>query len=169
MRDIVLFKAKRLDNGEWVSGGSIIQFVDDGVRSVYIPQFNEKCTCEHDFETDDILGFSDCRFYKVIPETVCKYTGLTDITGNQIWENDIVAFEHTKMIENIYQWGKTTRYTRNYAIEFVNTFNNYGLRFRNKKVHFPCKRSTLMMHNVEVIGNVFDNPELLEKKQNEDH
>ena len=52
MREI-LFKAKRLDNGEWVSGGSLITFFDNGVKSFFMPQFNEKCTCEHDEKTDD--------------------------------------------------------------------------------------------------------------------
>ena len=89
MKDI-LFRAKRLDNGEWVRGGSIITFLDNGVKSFYMPQFNEKCTCEHDEITDDILTFSDCRFHKVDPETICQYTDITDKGGNMIWENDIV-------------------------------------------------------------------------------
>ena len=51
MRDI-LFRGKRTDNGEWVSGGSVVQFVEDGVRSFYMPQYNEKCTCTQERKED---------------------------------------------------------------------------------------------------------------------
>lgn len=163
----ILFKAKRIDNGEWVMGGSIIQFLDDGVRSFYMPQFNEKCICKHDEVTDDILEFQNTRFYKVDGATICQYTGLTDKNGNKIWENDIVSFTHSKLkdvncdnafgIPNF----QTVKYQRNYVIEFVDTFCTYGLRFRNGSIHFPCKCSTCKMHDVKVIGNIFDNPELL--------
>ena len=77
MREI-LFRGKRTDNGEWVSGGSIVQGVEDGVRSAYMLQSNEKCTSIHGGWTDDILGFEDCRFYKVDGETICQFTGLKD-------------------------------------------------------------------------------------------
>lgn len=167
MREI-LFKAKRKDNGEWVRGGTIVQFLDNGIRSFYMPQFNEKCDCTHDNVTDDILGFENCRFYKVNPDTICQYTGLTDKNDNLIWENDVVSFTHSKITSATlsdclgFPNFEKVEYKKNYAIEFVNTFVTYGLRFRNKSVHFPCKCSTVKMHEVEVIGNIFDNPELLQ-------
>lgn len=152
----ILFKAKRADNGEWVMGGSIIQFLDDGVRSFYMPQFNEKCICEHDEITDGILKFEDTRFYKVDGDTICQYTGLTDKNGNKIWENDIVKFPDCEM----------------------STESGYGDCFINAgKVaydtesmsYFFTDRITVDMSDiiikeeVEVLGNIFDNPELLEE------
>lgn len=89
--------------------------------------------------------------FEVDLSTICKCTGLKDKNSELIWENDIVSFAH----EN---------YTRNYAIEFKNTFHNYGLRFRNKSIHFRCTQVTLCMHDCEVLGNIFDNPELLESE-----
>lgn len=89
--------------------------------------------------------------FEVDPSTICQCTGLKGKNGKLIWENDIVSFVH----ENC---------TRNYAIEFKNTFHNYGLRFRNKSIHFRCTQVTLCMHDCEVLGNIFDNPELLESE-----
>ena len=141
MREI-LFKAKRIDNGEWVSGGSIIQLLDDGVRSIYIPQFNEKCICTQDDLTDDILGFEDCRFYKVAPSTICQYTGLTDKNGNKIWENDIAEIP----IEDGYfhiKWEED-------AVRFVMERDGLTIDFLN----------ICWLHEIEVVGNIFDNKEL---------
>lgn len=142
MARVILFKAKRIDNGEWVMGGSIIQFLDDGVRSFYMPQFNEKCICKHDEVTDDILEFQNTRFYKVDGATICQYTGLTDKNGNKIWENDVVYARCNGLSgKGVIQYEKgcfvlkDSKRNRTYSL-----FGEW--RFR-------------------VDGNIFDNPELL--------
>lgn len=156
MREI-LFKAKRTDNGEWVMGGTIIQFLDDGVRSFYIPQFNEKCICEHDETTDDILSFSDCRFYKVDPETICRYTGVTDKNGNMIWENDIGHYHGTHDDICVIRYGEYDNNTRSKHIGFYTSWQTYDFMFRQDLGFWTDERE------IEIIGNVFDNPELLEE------
>lgn len=109
----------------------------------------------------------DSRIKAVIdPETICWYTGMTDRNGNRIWEGDIVSCEHEKF-QDTDQWlshGKI-KYTRNYVVEFVNTGSNYGYRLRNKSIHFMLTGNVIYNHNVKVIGNVFDNPELLENEK----
>lgn len=68
MREI-LFKAKRIDNGEWVEGNLIS--ASDGRRAIS--------------ETS-----GNWELYTCFPETICQFTGLCDKNGKRIWENDIL-------------------------------------------------------------------------------
>lgn len=156
MREI-LFRGKRTDNGEWVSGGSVVQFVDDGVRSFYMPQYNEKCTCTHDSLTDDILGFEDCRFYKVDGETICQYTGLKDKNGKTIFEGDYWIDEEGDIL----------------VVEFRNCqfcFVIYGYDdelFGFSEVgELDCDPlDYYYINKIEFAGNIHDNPELLKGEE----
>jgi uncharacterized phage protein (TIGR01671 family) len=140
MKDRYLFRGKTI-SGDWVQG--LLANTDD---KWYI---SNKAGRPFAFE--------------IRPESICQCTGLKDKNGNLIWENDIVSCKHEKYIGTDVLDSKMHKYTRNYAIEFENTFCNYGLRFRNKSIHFRCTQATLCMHDCEVLGNVFDNPELLEE------
>ena len=90
MREI-LFRAKRIDNGEWAEG----YLFDDGMaevehyfvgRIVVEPYKGTAC------DDWDITGIDFCE---VNPETLCQYTGLNSRNGKKIWENDIIRVENS--------------------------------------------------------------------------
>lgn len=146
MEDRYLFKAKRVDNGEWVLG-----VLFDGENHCIIGQ--EIKFSPYQTNECKIVG------YEVDRNTICQCTGLKDKNGNLIWENDIL-------------------HNGNYFIV---------------KWNVPCARFDIVLnnsHNIpmgewepmicdwktndfkeykkavdyEVIGNIVDNPELLESE-----
>lgn len=75
MSRIILFKGKRVDNGEWIEGYYV--FRPDGKHLIYWQPFDEA---------------SQNTYHEVNPETVCQFTGLTDKNGNKIFEGDKINF-----------------------------------------------------------------------------
>lgn len=165
MREI-LFKAKRKNWRElskdewWVEGYYAMMGVDSLIRH-YIVQ---NCAVTKLFKNpEDNMYFNDVE---IDPETLCQYTGLKDKNGNWIWENDILSCEHEKYSDDnpleVYPlMPDPIKYKRNYAVEFINTGSNYGYRLRNKSIHFMLTGNVVYNHNIKVIGNIFDNPDLL--------
>lgn len=130
MREI-LFRGKRVDNGEWETGSLLVERMNTSDQQVMI--------------ADKMTGYPTL----VLPETIGQYTGLCDKNGVKIFEGDVV--------KSIAAW---------YAVEFEN--GGYGLRLFGKGELIPIMgRGNFNANEVEVIGNVFDNPELLEVIVNE--
>lgn len=80
MREI-LFRGKRIDNGEWVEGFLFYQKMDGiavsciGTEPIMANAFYE-------------IGGEGIDWHEVDPSTICQYTGLTDKNGRKIWENE---------------------------------------------------------------------------------
>lgn len=145
MRDI-LFKAKRIDNGEWVEG-DLAQ--DRDLKTMYIQGF-DYYTGEGGWEREPFC-------YQINPETLSQYTELDGMNGNKIWENDIVQDTGGcigKVLFENYQW-QVEIIKSKYILSLGQTFPLWQWD--------ECERNGF--RKLEVIGNVFDNPELLEGKE----
>lgn len=128
MREI-LFRGKRIDNGEWETGSLVV------IRG--------GCHDEKFYIADKMTGYNT----PVIPETIGQYIGLTDKNGNKIFEGDIVEYNGT-----IHEVDFETRCYTAY----------FGIKISHIETWQFCLEvpSKLM----KIIGNIHDNPELLEVK-----
>ena len=137
MREI-LFKAKRVDNGEWVVG-----------------QYVNTCYPGNDKETGHFIVVYPNEYHEIYTSTICQFTGLYDRYGNKIWENDIL-----KAWSDEYAQVKFGLYSTGFASDDCN--QGFYVEFPEDAIYrhelgYWCKETY-------VIGNVFDNPELLQEK-----
>ena len=132
MREI-LFRGKRLDNGEWVEGGYKHEKVGEYLTAVFI--------IEH-------LTSEVWENHRVDPATVGQYTGLTDKNDVKIFERDIIRC-HTGRI-------MVVRFGQHYDEE--NEAWAYGWFVSDDEGDLYLGEE---WSGHEVIGNIHDNPELL--------
>ncbi len=132
MREI-LFRGKRIDNGEWVYGDLLTQRYFEN-RYFILPEWGE----------------DEMYLFEVDYETVGQYTGLTDKNGTKIFEGDVVKFTDKldgELIGEIF----------------------YDSEMLDWRVYVPILRTVYFLANsrkgkCEVIGNKWDNADLLEGK-----
>ena len=132
MNDRYLFRAKRIDNGEWITGYLLVKKKD-----FYICEKPYECIDEYSSLNGQSYGFGGFKF--VEPSTICQCTGLKDKNGELIWENDILKYE----------WDGEERID---VIKYEAPIFTYS-----KSMRWSLQKD-------EVIGNIFDNPELMNKR-----
>lgn len=135
-KDRGLYRGKRIDTGDWIYG-----FYAKSGDKAYIIKDN-----------DIAIGYMTMK--EVAPETVCEFTGLYTAEGAEIYENDICRFDDRNFIVKREcdvlggHWAET-----GFVLEEI----GYG-----EAIHFTDTVEDFYVDmQVEVIGNVFDNKELL--------
>lgn len=135
MREI-LFKAKRKDNGEWVEG---YYRADTDLDIHFICGWNYYLS-ENGLEREPFE-------YEIDPDTLCQYIGLTDKNDKRIWENDIIrTFEND---------------SKDTLINIVKFIDGCFKVF--KKHYLPMNLDCYEKSDLESIGNIFDNLDLLDE------
>lgn len=147
MREI-LFRAKRLDDGEWVEGNLVFSLdADEEWRTIIIPIRNSYMFSSGNEDED--LGFEN--WHRVDPKIVGQYTGLTDKNGVKIFEGDVVSDKQG----NIYKVFWQQNY---YSFSFVCIKSDNKFLVNAKWELWSLAKGK----DLEVAGNIFDNPELME-------
>ena len=153
----ILFRAKRVDNGEWIYGGLIVANGQINPGKAYI------LNGVSDFSYGD--NGNRCRigcFVEVDPSTVCQFTGLTDKNGKKIFEGDIARIHY--FFEN-YNPGTLGAFEDEANIIGKLSITSVGVYFESANMTgYLCDYLEYPEEELEVIGNIFDNPELLEDK-----
>lgn len=140
MREI-LVRGKRKDNGEWVEGNLIHRTKFYGYKS-------EKYFIM-------IIGEFHCDYYEayeVKKDTVGQFTGPTDKNSVKIFEGDIIEVQNPKPFKNDFGY-----------VYFDN--GTFKVKFNGYENNLEYMNSENFGFDFYVVGNVFDNPELIHSKE----
>ena len=152
----IIFKAKRIDNGEWVEGQ--YAYITNPLTEDGKPIKHLICNGTNIF--NDLID----------PDTLCQYTGLTDKNGKKIWENDIlrghkndddlarVVFGEFNVID--VDTLETVDRVVGWHTEVIET--DALSKCEPFCLPMPLTDFYIEISEFEVFGNIFDNPELLE-------
>lgn len=142
MKDRDLFKAKRLDNGEWEIGSLIA--LPTGEYEI-----SNKCNNPPDC---DPMWDKVVITHKVDPSTICRCTGSRDKNSKLIYDNDIAKDEKGNLYKAFWQ-------KNYYQYSWICIKSNY------LPVGAQWNLWSIKSFEIEVIGNIFDNKELLESEE----
>lgn len=155
MEDRYLFKAKRIDNGEWEIGSLI---------ALPTGEYEISNKCNNPPDCDPMLD-KVVITHKVDPSTICQCIGKRDKYNHLIFENDL-------MDGFIYPYISGLDSEHDYFAEvcWCDDITGFGIcthKYKNSDVRGSADGDVDLIEDFdsskwEVIGNIFDNPELLE-------
>lgn len=151
MRNDILFKAKAIEEGmDWLIGSIVVtDIIPNSLFPISMPtdhyQIMHYCA--------DDPRRAGWKLFDIDPNTICQFTGLIDKNGNKVWEGDIVCFDDTpySIYASAYT-GEVVRYKGCWCVKHK-LYDHY--------VYPPLFRDDFADRKTEVLGNKFDNPELL--------
>lgn len=142
MQREIKFRGKRVDNGEWVYG----KLLESNFNKHIITMVNT------------INGEKICSImaYVVIPETVGQYTGLKDKNGKEVYIGDIVRCLE---VSNT----RTDEYISEIFEEECEVLVHDSRTSDTPLVIFFPHPNQIPLTEIEVLGNIYENPELLQE------
>ena len=160
MEDRYLFKAKSDDSDRWVKG----QLVEVNDTYLIIPNHASKILAD---------WFSASNVVEVKKDTICQCTGLKDKNGNLIWENDILMCHGNKkdLCKVCFGEFKVIDIENIVAVDIVQGWYYKPLETDGLSkcepfcYEMPLTNYYIERMDAEVIGNIFDNKELLESEE----
>ena len=138
MKDRYLFKAKRISDGEWIVG-YLYRLSENNPPFIMLRKYGES--------------------YEVDEHTICRCTDLRDKNSNLIWENDVIKYHFGNAYAQI-RYGAYQSCFDSQKTEHIGFYVDWS-ESRNYRKDLGY---WINMVNAEVIGNIFDNPELLESE-----
>ena len=150
MEDRYLFKAQRLDSEEWVEGALVYDNKDELYRII----------TEIDYSTGTCVATEKAP--RIERFTACQCTGLKDRNGKLIWENDIVRFQFDNDDCPFPNKDIKKRIGKVFFSDFRASWSIAMGRNGSKCLNNDLFKYVQNGNRVEVIGNIFDNPEMLE-------
>ena len=149
MQDRDLFKGRRVDNEEWIIGNLVFsEDSEDGWETIIIPTVESNMFIKGESRGD--LGFEN--WYKVDKDTICRCTGSKDKNGKLVWENDIMEAHLDDMFPEDVTRTKVIWDKNGWVTIESGSVDRYYLDDFDTEYY-------------EIIGNIFDNPELLESEE----
>lgn len=124
----ILFRGKRLDNGEWEYG------------YLHLPIGGENM----------MIQVSNTDSFGVIPDTIGQFTGLHDKNGKEIYEGDIIRSDCHGEVRHLISF-----------FDIIASFVAEMLPDNGINDYCTLSQAWILKYNKEVIGNIHDNPELL--------
>ena len=142
MNDRYLFRAKRIDNGEWIVGSLIQTSYLGSIRSWISSEQEDKARLREVSSNQAVW-----RAFEVRTDTICQCTEINDKNGKLIWENDICrrVLLPTKRIKTNFKIAYVPYKCCILAIDLDGSNITFLSDYINNQ------------YEVEVIGNIFDN------------
>jgi len=148
MRDVI-FRGKRIDNGEWVEGSMIKLTPSRYAITDEYPNINNRFIAP-----SDNCKKADIRFHEVDPKTIGEFTGLLDHNQKMIFEGDKLF---TKEILSFCREKDDEKFA---VVEWNNNEARFYGNMRTTCYSFVADKFSIC----EIIGNIHDNPELVKKE-----
>lgn len=165
MNDRYLYSAKRCDTGEWIVGSLIQTSYLGSIRSWISSEQEDKARLREISSNQAVW-----RAFEVRTDTICQCTGLRDKNGKLIWENDILMCHGNKkdLCKVCFGEFKVIDIENMVAVDIVQGWYYKPLETDGLSkcepfcYEMPLTNYYLECMDAKVIGNIFDNPELLE-------